>query len=147
MLRIGRHRKSKPKGELLVTLLFQIPTLSPFKYRKTAPTKIKLFKTIIRGTSESGCEKPNSRVNSFRKRPTIIKKAILNPIEKRTVSITLNLLGFSIFRKMNPGIKVQYKKPMTCLAIGMSKKTTKKNINIEKRTSNNILFGFCVFTL
>ena len=48
----------------------------------------------------------NMNENSIINKPPIIKKAILNPTEKRRISISLNLFIFKNLRRIYPGIVV-----------------------------------------
>jgi hypothetical protein len=74
---------------------------------KTPPIKTRLFKTIIKGISESGREIPNKKPNSLIKRLASIRNATLSPTEKRTVSAQPNSSNLSSLRITNPGRKVK----------------------------------------
>jgi len=103
---------------------------------------IMLFNVIIRGSNDNGFEIPSVKPISLTIKPAIIRNARLNPAENRIVSMSSKFSKLSKRKKIKPGTNVRYMKPMTCLAIVMSKKTTRQNINCNKRTINNKVFEF-----
>ncbi|WGM88487.1 MAG: hypothetical protein NUK63_06065 [Candidatus Bathyarchaeum tardum] len=132
MLIIGRKRKIKLAAENLKESFSQICKFLFFMYSKTHPIKTGMFKKISKGNKESGCENLNIGSISFIKSPQIIRKATLRPIDKNNISDLLNLFTFNKLRKINPGMKVRYRKPNTSLNIAKSK------IIVTQKTTNNI---------
>jgi hypothetical protein len=98
----------------------------------------KLLRMIIKGISERGLEKPSRKRASLIKNPEKIRKTTPNPTEKSTVSNLSSSFNLSSLVIMSPGTNVKYTKPITCLAIGMSKITVtntiicKNNVKIRK---------------
>jgi hypothetical protein len=80
------------------------------------------------GIGARGAATPNSGSIKFMKNVEIIKNAKLNPTEKSTVS-SLSSLNFESRRMTNPGINVRKRKPITCLATGISNNIVKKSAN------------------
>jgi hypothetical protein len=105
-LRVGRPKSGKREKIFLSSFMLQKFKFPFLKQTKTPPINMKIFKPIIKGTNESGCDKPKKTVHSFIKSPMSIKKAMLNPAEKRTVS-SLPSSNLSNLMIMNPGIKVK----------------------------------------
>ena len=59
----------------------------------------------VKGTVDNGVKTPNAGYNVLIKKPTNIKKAILNPIESKNLSIELSSFNLKIVKSKKPGIK------------------------------------------
>jgi len=66
-----------------------------------------MLKVIIKGIGERGFEIPNKKKDSFIKSPPIIRKAMLNPMENKRVSVKLSSYNFNNLTRMKPGMKVK----------------------------------------
>ncbi len=106
-LKIGSPTKSSANGCSLWVSEFKSLTPPLLKQDRIPPTSMKLFKTTIKGTSESGSAMPNKKDSSFIRSPVSIRKATLSPTEKRTISNPSSLRNSSSLRIIIPGIKVR----------------------------------------
>jgi len=81
--------------------------LSPWKWAiKQRKSTITLIVTI-RDRVEIGYMTPIRKNTSFTNNPRNIKKPMLKPTEKETVSARLPLSNFDTFKMANPGMKVR----------------------------------------
>lgn len=66
-----------------------------------------IFRVIIKIVRSNGRRTPANGYDSLIIKPRNIRNAVLNPIERRSVSSLSLVLYFNSFREMNPGIKIR----------------------------------------
>jgi len=107
---------------------------------------------IIKGHCDKGFNIPVMGSSSFINNPMNIKNAMLNPTERKTVSVKERSRNLNSFKITIPGRKVKERKPKTCLAtvrsrimvthvtICMAMTTTSKFPNFESPVCKGFTF-------
>ena len=109
--RTGSNRIADLRIASLESARLLLHELRPSNRSRLYPTKerdnVKTLSAISSGIVDKGREMPTAKNNSLMKKLTNIKKAILRPTEKHTVSTILVSFNFRNLRRMKPGTNVR----------------------------------------
>ena len=125
----GSERNARASGDFTSD-----PTVSAILNVGFCPESVikreRKMRTVLKQTNseptERGADKPKIKPTSFTKSPKIIRKAMLKPKEKATISSLCNF-SFSSLTMIKPGTNDKKIKQYPCLIKGISNSITNRN--------------------